>query len=58
MVHLQRVVYLGEGGNNAAETRALLMANNVDHGDFPAQVMHELAPLLPAAIGSGNSASR
>jgi hypothetical protein len=44
----QNVVYLGRGGDITAETRALLMANNVNHGDFSQEVLNSLAPLLPA----------
>jgi hypothetical protein len=44
----QNVVYLGQGGDITAETRALLMANNVNHGDFSQEVLNSLAPLLPA----------
>eukprot|EP00953_Heterococcus_sp_UTEX-ZZ885_P041541 21189-Heterococcus_DN1.PRE.1 len=48
MPRAQNVVYLGQGGDITAETRALLMANNVNHGDFSQEVLKSLAPLLPA----------
>jgi hypothetical protein len=54
----QNVVYLGQGGDIIAETRALLMANNVNHGDFSQDVLNTLTPLLPSKTTSDKSNSR
>ncbi len=38
---------LGECGNIANETKALLVSNGVDHGEFPSGVMEDLKRFLP-----------
>lgn len=41
------VRFVGEAGEIHAETRALLVQNGVDHGDFPRTVIQELREFLP-----------